>query len=104
SAIQITLRHGLGGRKSTIPLCVNSMTRHVSFTCQLTCYVIEHSPPLHIYIRARDEVVGEFHTSTTVSLLPYSLYTRGVAFGPITSRAVSLAEYIVTPLLSPTIG
>ena len=33
--------------------------------------------------------MAEFHVSTTVSLLPYSLYTLGIAFGPITAAPFS---------------
>jgi DHA1 family multidrug resistance protein-like MFS transporter len=42
-----------------------------------------------IYVLARDEVVAEFDVSTTVSLLPCSLYTLGIAFGPLTAAPFS---------------
>ena len=44
-----------------------------------------------MYIPARDEVAIKFGVSTTVSILPYSLYTLGIAFGPITAAPFSEA-------------
>ena len=36
-----------------------------------------------IYAPGIDEVAREFNVSTTVAILPLSLYTQGLAFGPL---------------------
>jgi MFS family permease len=44
---------------------------------------------LAIYSPSHESVQEGFHTSTTLSLLPFTLYVYGLAFGPAVSAPLS---------------
>ncbi|KAJ5110084.1 hypothetical protein N7532_002729 [Penicillium argentinense] len=51
------------------------------------CFLISFS--LAIFSPSHESVQEDFHTSTTLSLLPFTLYVYGLAFGPAVSAPLS---------------
>ena len=60
-----------------------SLLRSVSSTAAVSTLAFVSTFAASIYAPGIDQVSKEFNVSTTVAILPLSLYTQGLAFGPL---------------------
>lgn len=60
-----------------------------SYASQLIKCLVQSSFTLAIYSPSHENVQEDFHTTTVLSLLPFTLYVYGLAFGPAVSAPLS---------------
>lgn len=66
-----------------------SLLRKAASTIIICCIGFNTTLGASIYAPGHEQVQHEFHVSTTVSLLPLSAYSLGLAFGPMVSSPCS---------------
>lgn len=59
-----------------------SLRRRVASTIAVTCLAFVSTTAASIYSPSHDQVSEEFNVSNELAILPLSLYTLGLAFGP----------------------